>query len=472
MNLKSHKKIDSYARRGVKYTNIIFQLRKSSNTYYFAEAQRIEHELKLTYETLGVKPLFDTTGMLEDNASREACHRHGLDRYFMVNFFNENVNGEHYINEILLAIALVNTVDIVYPSSEPVSLRLGNQDRKSQTTILNPSYIPSQGPGTPIENFQSMQHYLWPAKHVFAGYNLGGIDGTAGLPYQGGKGENVSIISNEPDAWFTDHVNLPHVRKIVEGDVRVGTDNTATVGIMAGRNTGLGIMGIAPEAKVGYSSQGVQHLYNLYHRLKAGDVIQIGMQHIGVKIAYGDTYGFVPVESEPAWFDIISMLTEKGIHIIEAAGHGAINLDHPALKGKFDRNRRDSGAILVGALDPRTGLRSAFSNFGSRVDSSSWGAFVVTTSYGHATLYNQINAWYINDYSGIGAATAIVAGASACLSSIAIAYKKRLTPLQLRSLITSNGTVLAENNSALVGTQPDLGRAIFAMFAQPELVET
>jgi len=471
MNLKSHKKIDFYARRGVKYTYIVFQLRKSSNTYYFAEAQRIEHELKLTYETLGVKPLFDTTSTLEDSLARESNHRHGLDRYFMVSFFNENVNSENYINEILLAIALTNTVEIVYPASDPVSLRWGNQQGASSAPEYPDPKMHDDTTTLSLANYQPMQHYLWPAKHVSDGYKLGGIDGTAGLPYRGGKGENITLITNELDAWFTEHINLPHNRALVEGKPKVGSDNSASVGIMAGLSLGRGIVGIAPGAKVGYSNQGVQHLYNLYHRLKPGDIIQIGMQHLGVKMAYGNTAVYLPVEFEPAWFDIISMLTDKGIHVIESAGHGGISLDHPALKDKFDRSHRDSGAIIVGALDPRTGLRLPFSNFGSRLDNSSWGALVVTTSYGQATLFNQPNAWYINNFSGTAAATAIVAGAAACMSSIAIAYGKPLSPQQLRLILTSNGTVLKENNSALMGTQPDLGRAIYAIFALPERVE-
>ncbi|MEA9392832.1 S8 family serine peptidase [Acerihabitans sp. TG2] len=471
MNLKSHKKIDFYARRGVKYTYIVFQLRKSSNTYYFAEAQRIEHELKLTYETLGVKPLFDTTTTLEDSVTRESSHRHGLDRYFMVSFFNENVNAENYINEILLAIALTNTVELVYPASDPISLRGGNQDSLS----FEPAYTkPTTGHDTTtlsLANYQPMQHYLWPAKHVSTGYKLGGIDGTAGLAYRGGRGENVTLITNELDAWFTDHINLPHKRSLVEGNTKIGGDNSATVGIMAGQSIGRGIVGITPAAMLGYASQGVQNLYHLYHRLKPGDIIQIGMQHLGVKMAYSDTPAYLPVEFESAWFDIISMLTDKGIHVIQSAGHGGVSLDHPALKGKFDRSQRDSGAIIVGALDPRTGLRLPFSNFGSRVDNASWGTSVVTTSYGQATLFNQPNAWYINNYSGTAAATAIVAGAVACLSSIAIAYNKSLSPQQLRLILTSNGTILKENNSALMGTQPDLGRAIYAMFSLPERLE-
>ncbi|WP_413735277.1 hypothetical protein ACL2XP_21710 [Sodalis sp. RH21] len=394
--------------------------------------------------------------------------KYGLDRYFVVNFFNDNVNSENYINDILLAIAQVNTVDIVYPSAEPISLHADNQTNMISHETLSPSEMTGDKAASPLTSFRPIQHYLWPAKHFFENFKLGGIDGIAGSAYEGGKGENVTIISNEPDAWFNEHINLPHERALVEGEIIIGSHNTSAVGIMAGLNLGYGILGIVPNAKMGYSSPGVQHLYNLYHRLNAGDVIQIGMQHHGILMAQGEKPCSLPVEFEAAWFDIISALTDKGIHVIEAAGHGAFNLDHPVLKGKYDRGRRDSGAIMVGALDPRTGLKTPLSNFGSRVDSSSWGAFVATTSYGHATLFNQTNAWYINDFSGINAANPIIAGAAACLSSIAAAYNAALSPQRLRELLTGTGTVLAQNNSALMGTQPDLSKAIYAMFAQPD----
>ncbi|NDL61311.1 S8 family serine peptidase [Acerihabitans arboris] len=466
MSEKFHKKIDFFAQQGVKYTNIVFQLKRNNvGSYYFSEAQKIEHELKFNFETMGINPLFDVSGSPRDDSTREMNKRFGLDRYFKVKFFNDNVNSADYINGILHAIALFSSVETVYPSSEPISLRSGDiQDlsHAAKPIIYNETKSSVE---SDIPNFVSLQYYLWPARHCFNGFKLGGVDGAAGLAYEGGRGENVTIITNEPDAWFTGHKNLPQERAIVEGAVTVGNDDTASVGVMAGLELGYGILGIASRAKVGYAARGLQYLYNLYHRLKAGDVIQIGMQHQGGCMTYHNQGCYVPVEFEPAWFDMISALTTKGIHVIQAAGNGAVNLDHPAFNGKFNRNLQDSGAIIVGALDPRTGLRAAYSNFGSRLDSASWGDYVVTTAYGYATLLNQTNAWYINNYSGNSPANPIVAGVVACLSSIAIANKKSVSPIQFRELLTNTGTVLEENLSSIIGTQPDLGKAIYALFS-------
>ncbi|WP_413727156.1 S8 family serine peptidase [Sodalis sp. RH19] len=467
MSDKILKKIDFFAQQGVKYTNIVFQLkRNNAGAYYFSEAQKIEHELKFNFETMGVSPLFDISGSPRDDAAKEMNKTFGLDRYFKIKFFNENVNAVEYINEILHAIALFSSVETVYPTTEPVSLRGARSYNALHTEQPTLDDEPKTLNGVENYNFVPLQYYLWPARHCFNSFRLGGVDGTAGLSYAGGRGENVTIITNEPDAWFTGHINLPPERAIVEGAVTVGCDNTASVGVMAGLELGYGIMGIASRAKVGYAARGLQYLYNLYHRLKAGDVIQIGMQHQGGNRSYYNQECYLPVEFEPAWFDMISALTSKGIHVIEAAGNGAINLDHPILNGKFNRHQRDSGAIIVGALDPRTGLRAAYSNFGSRIDSSSWGDFVVTTSYGYATLLNKTNAWYINNFSGNSPANPIVAGVAACLSSIAIANKKNLTAPQFRELLTSTGTVLAENFSSIIGTQPDLGKAIYTLFSK------
>lgn len=466
MSEKFHKKIDFFAQRDVKYSSIIFQLRKNNvGSYYFSEAQKIEHELKFNFETMGINPLFDISSSPRDDATREMNRQFGLDRYFKIKFFNENVNSADYINEILQAISLFSSVEVVYPASEPVSLRAGNSADAylNNRPIIHNETNASEETGIP--NFIPLQYYLWPARHCFNGFKLGGVDGAAGLAYEGGRGENVTIITNEPDAWYTGHTNLPRERAVVEGTVVVGNDNTASVGVMAGLELGYGIIGIASRAKVGYAARGLQHLYNLYHRLKAGDVIQIGMQHQGGNMSYYNQECFVPVEYEPAWFDLISALTSKGVHVVQAAGNGAVNLDHPMFNGKFNRSVKDSGAIIVGALDPRTGLRAAYSNFGSRLDSSSWGDYVVTTSYGYATLLNQTNAWYINNYSGNSPANPIVAGVVACLSSIAIANKKTMSTFQLRELLTSSGTVLAENFSSIIGTQPDLGKAVYALFS-------
>lgn len=63
------------------------------------------------------------------------------------------------------------------------------------------------------------------------------------------------------------------------------------------------------------------------------------------------------MESQTAYYDIIKALTDKGVHVIEAAGNGNINMDSPVVPGEYDVNVRDSGAILAGAFCAKDGKK-------------------------------------------------------------------------------------------------------------------
>ena len=55
-------------------------------------------------------------------------------------------------------------------------------------------------------------------------------------------------------------------------------------------------------------------------------------------------------------FDVIRNATAKGIIVVEGAGNGTMNLDSSIYDGRFDRNVRDSGAIMVGDAGPDVGV--------------------------------------------------------------------------------------------------------------------
>ena len=87
--------------------------------------------------------------------------------------------------------------------------------------------------------------------------------------------------------------------------------------------------------------------------LEAGDVILIEQQMcVCGRTCNAQCSGCGPVEWQQATFDAISLATAQGISVVEAAGNGAVQLDAPDCLGLFDRNVRDSGAIIVGAGDP------------------------------------------------------------------------------------------------------------------------
>ena len=193
--------------------------------------------------------------------------------------------------------------------------------------------------------------------------------------------------------------------------------------------------------------------------------------------------GYFPMELQPAWFDAIKTLTDRGINVIALAGNSGLNLDDPAFNGKLDPAVRDSGAILAGAVCAKTVKTADFSNYGKRVTSASWGCFdvVTTTSENQRVSYDGgLHNQYTYGFSGTSAANPIVAGAAASLSGYARAKNITLTPLQVRTILNETGTTLRpgvattgikivvpgqslppEDNTrpVMIGTQPDLVRA-------------
>ena len=122
--------------------------------------------------------------------------------------------------------------------------------------------------------------------------------------------------------------------------------------------------------------------------------------------------------------------------VIEAAGNGGENLDHKYYKRKFDRTKRDSGAIMIGAGGPpRDGWsdreRLDFSNYGARVDVQGWGRKVATLDYGDLQRCDADDATdrhYTDEFSGTSSASPIVAGAAVLVQGLAKKRGKVLTP--------------------------------------------
>jgi hypothetical protein len=171
---------------------------------------------------------------------------------------------------------------------------------------------------------------------------------------------------------------------------------------------------------------------------------------------------FVPVETEPAVFDVIRLATSLGIVVVEAGGNGGVDLDtyNHAIKGDF-LNRSstsfdDSGAILVGAAtsnSPHT--RLDFSCYGSRVDCYAWGENVQTATSPSTTAYTAA-------FGGTSSASPIIAGAAVLVQAIAEAnLGHRFDPLQLRTILSepANGTTSGDPASDRIGVMPNL-RAI------------
>jgi hypothetical protein len=335
------------------------------------------------------------------------------------------------------------------------------------------------------QELEAFQGYLDPAPR--------GMDIRYAWTLPGGHGENVQIVDIEYN-WNLDHNDIAHatsnlfvyvkgVNPLPEQVSNEGNKNhgTAVLGELVAAPDGVGVTGIAYGAKLGLINpltQGtVPDVAGAIRRatlaMNAGDVMLLEQQSTaGPRLDLLTGSGFVPIEYESEIFAAIKAATNKGIIVVESAGNGFENLDHPAYNGLFDRNKRDSGAIIVGAGLPQGGVygpgpdlaRTEESNYGSCVDVQGWGRFVTTTGYGDLRREQGENNWYTIVFGATSGATAMVAGAAAVLQSI---VKERgrapLTPIELRHLLTTTGTAQTIGLNERIGPRPNLRAAVAAL---------
>jgi hypothetical protein len=331
---------------------------------------------------------------------------------------------------------------------------------------------------------------------VFQGYlevAPEGMDVRYAWAQEGGRGENVKIIDIEFN-WNLTHNDLVHATAnpfvLVRGIDPVPEFNldhgTAVLGLLVAAPDGVGVTGIAHGAKVGLvnpltegtTPRLAEAITFASRRLEAGDVMLIELQSIaGPRFNTQTGAGLVPVEYEPDVFQAIKDATGRGIVVVEASANGFENLDDPVYDGAFDRNRRDSGAIIVGAGLPPQGIygagpdrvRTEESNYGSRVDVQGWGRFITTTGYGDLRREQGVNNWYTINFGFTSGAAAMVAGAAALIQSIVKARGQApIPPTQLRRLLTTTGTPQAGDTTKPIGPRPNLRAALEALDSQDQ----
>ena len=257
-----------------------------------------------------------------------------------------------------------------------------------------------------------------------------------------------------------------NVRDRYGGNIPHGT---AVLGEMLMVDNTIGGVGIAPSAQghvVGIQrtvgggpvENQPEAILDAAFFLSFGDVMLLEMQVSDVN------YDLWPVEIFDAEFDAIRLAVALGITVIEPAGNGGMNLDEPvvrqgsptpvALLNKNSPDFRDSGAIIVGASSstlPRT--RLDFSNYGSRVNTHSWGENIVTT---YVDVYDNYAHTYTN-FTGTSGAAPIIAGAALSIQGMVNANRgSKLSPADLRNLITVGGTATSNPSVDRIGVQPDL----------------
>ncbi len=286
---------------------------------------------------------------------------------------------------------------------------------------------------------------------------------------RGTRGQGVWFADIE-GGWNTSHEDLPGERiQLVGGrsrrDPSWRAHGTAVLGEVVGRDNGKGMIGIAPDVeRVLTSSIDGQNVADAIdaaaEKLRPGDVLLIELQGTGPRGRY------LPVEYWDDVYTAIRAATDRGVVVIEAAGNGAENLDHAIYKRKFDRTKRDSGAILVGAGGPpRDGFvdraRLDFSNYGARVDVQGWGRKVATLDYGDLqSCDDSRDRHYTGEFSGTSSASPIVAGAAVLVESDVKQRGAPMPPRELRALLRATGTPQTGDTREQIGPRPDLARAI------------
>ena len=361
-------------------------------------------------------------------------------------------------------------------------------DRLNRLAIVELAYlapIPEDAdlpPTTP--NWQFRQTYLNPAP--------GGIDAKYAWTIPGGKGRLVRIIDIEA-GWNLSHEDLPSMF-IVDG--RNDTDDsrqhgTAVLGVMLGLDDGIGVTGIVPQASGGvvsvlrdlgwaYFGNVAEAILKAASNLAAGDVILIEQHSRGPgndkdcsacsqpEGKAREQCGYIAMEYWNDIFDAVNAASASGIIVVEAAGNGEMNLDHPRYHDRFNRTVRNSGALMVGAGDSANRAPLCFTNHGSRLDVQGWGENVMTAGYGSADFFRvdglDDNQWYTSIFSGTSSATPIVAGAVAAIQGVQIENNNPVLDwAEIAHLLKTTGT--PQTGAKEIGPLPNLKAAIDSLIA-------
>ncbi|MFL5353535.1 S8 family peptidase [Archangium sp.] len=386
--------------------------------------------------------------LAEERSGKEMAD---LDLYFEVPLRPGTLAQD--VNELVMKLNALDSVEIAYAEAATEPAFFGRS---------------SEADAAPSADFEARQGYLDAAP--------GGIDARYAWRLPGGTGTGVNIVDVE-GAWNDSHEDLPrffYMGGVQYGDAGWRNHGTAVMGVMVGQANGHGVTGIAHGAQVGNEGIAGQSIASAITRASLaagrGGVVLLQLQAKGPRTARDCTCNTsqcneIPLEYWAANFDAIAQATANGVHVVEAAGNGGVDLDDPGYHGAFDRTARDSGAIFVGASTATTHAPMCWTNHGGRVDVHAWGEKVVTLGYGDLSAAGE-NRAYTATFSGTSSAAPIVVGAVADLQGIAHAVGLgALEPRALRELLRATGTPQAPSTWR-IGSQPDLRTAIPALLSR------
>ena len=363
---------------------------------------------------------------------------------------------EGRLDELAEQLADQEMIEAAYvkPAAEPAA-----------TADLN-EMLPSTEDAPPVTpDFTARQIYLNAAP--------AGVDARFAWTVGGGSGAGIRIIDIE-GAWrFTHEDLLQNHGGVIGGtqsaDIGWRNHGTAVIGEFGGDRNNFGVTGICPDANTRaisiFGLGSAAAIRQAAMALSPGDIILIELHRPGPRFNFQsrpDQRGFIAIEWWPDDFAAIQFATQRGVIVVEAAGNGAENLDDAIYSQRptgfpanwtnpFNRNNRDSGAIMVGAGAPPPGThgrdhgpdrsRLDFSNYGALLDAQGWGREVTTCGYGDLQGGANEDLWYTDRFSGTSSASPIVVGAVGCVQGILRARNQpRHTPAQMRALLRSTGS--------------------------------
>ncbi|KAL2130162.1 hypothetical protein VTI74DRAFT_6817 [Chaetomium olivicolor] len=293
-----------------------------------------------------------------------------------------------------------------------------------------------------------------------------GIDARYAWGFPGGDGTGVNIVDME-QGWNLNHEDLAAAGiTLISGHSAYWFGHgTSVLGEMFMVDNQLGGVGIVPAAKGRVISQHRDDwsyntpaaILDAAAHMSFGDILLLEAQEYD---PVGGAY-YWPVEIADATYEAIRVATALGITVVQAGCNGGYDLDaYTNLAGKHIFNRssadyRESGAIMVGGANsmvPHT--RWYGSNYGSRMDVYAWAESVDTTDTDEATASEN---WYTGYFGGTSGASPIIVGAAAIVQGISSAARGfKLAPLEIRKILSTNGT--ASDNPAVdrIGVMPDL----------------
>ena len=272
------------------------------------------------------------------------------------------------------------------------------------------------------------------------------------------------------------------------------------LGLVCAQNNDIGGVGIAPRV----DAQVVSYLDPLTLEPNYDTALQKALLHLGrgdvllIEVQVYPDMGDIPTGTDPrenmllplesipiAYSTIKWMIDELEIVVVEAGGDGT-NFQYPGLdmdkwtdpktgKPIFDRNFRDSGAIMVSAAQPPPFgpspiLPVEYAPSGGRVDCFAWGSDVYTCWAGGPLRCEDdpdtTGELYTYCFGGTSSAAAIVVGAAIAVQGAERAKPGNpyLAPAALRQKLGDHALNTeakdAAGNVFSIGVMPNLEKLI------------